>query len=41
MMKNRPARPSAFDGRNRKSRECVNLEGEAMTVDLSTYVIEG
>jgi hypothetical protein len=24
-----------------KSRECVNLEGEAMTVDLSTYVIEG
>ena len=23
------------------SRECVNLEGEAMIVDLSTYVIEG
>ena len=30
---------SKLDGET--SRECVNLEGEAMTVDLSTYVIEG
>jgi predicted nicotinamide N-methyase len=39
--KNRPAlRARLMDGTG-KSRECVNLEGEAMTVDLSTYVIEG
>lgn len=39
--KNHPARRArAMDGTG-KSRECVNLEGEAMTVDLSTYVIEG
>lgn len=30
---------SKLDGET--SRECVNLEGEAMAVDLSTYVIEG
>lgn len=30
---------SRLDGET--SRECVNLEGEAMAVDLSTYVIEG
>jgi predicted nicotinamide N-methyase len=40
-LKNRPAlRARLMDGTG-KSRECVNLEGEAMTVDLSTYVIEG
>ena len=39
--KNRPAlRARLMDGTG-TSRECVNLEGEAMTVDLSTYVIEG
>jgi hypothetical protein len=40
-LKNRPARRARLMDGTGTSRECVNLEGEAMTVDLSTYVIEG